>query len=251
MILPVLDLLGGKVVHGQAGQRSAYRALVPESRPTHVMRRLQKRYPSLFDAFYLADLDALQGDQTQLEPMRRLLNELPSVQMWVDAGFATASSLLRFIDALGSEFTARLIPIVASETLKSWEDLAAIVRRCGTRQVVFSLDLARGRIRGGSKELAKTARNEIIERVVGVGITCVVVLDVASVGIRQGVSTLELCRQIHEQQRSLRILTGGGVRTVDDLLRVRNAGCTGALVATALHDGTLTPAELTEFVGDS
>jgi phosphoribosylformimino-5-aminoimidazole carboxamide ribotide isomerase len=37
------------------------------------------------------------------------------------------------------------------------------------------------------------------------------------------------------------IYAGGGVRDGDDLRALEAAGATGALVATALHDGRITP----------
>jgi phosphoribosylformimino-5-aminoimidazole carboxamide ribotide isomerase len=41
------------------------------------------------------------------------------------------------------------------------------------------------------------------------------------------------------------LVAGGGVRGADDLARLADAGCDGALVATALHDGRLSAADVT------
>jgi phosphoribosylformimino-5-aminoimidazole carboxamide ribotide isomerase len=40
------------------------------------------------------------------------------------------------------------------------------------------------------------------------------------------------------------IVAGGGVRGVPDLEALANAGCDAALVASALHDGRLTPHDI-------
>ena len=40
------------------------------------------------------------------------------------------------------------------------------------------------------------------------------------------------------------IFVGGGIRHLDDLREVSGIGCAGALVATALHEGRLTPADV-------
>jgi phosphoribosylformimino-5-aminoimidazole carboxamide ribotide isomerase len=40
------------------------------------------------------------------------------------------------------------------------------------------------------------------------------------------------------------LLAGGGVRGYEDLARLADAGCDGALVATALHDGRLCAADV-------
>jgi len=47
------------------------------------------------------------------------------------------------------------------------------------------------------------------------------------------------------------LLAGGGVRSLDDLRQLSRIGCDGALIATALHDGRLTAADVAAAsVGD-
>ena len=66
------------------------------------------------------------------------------------------------------------------------------------------------------------------------------VVDLAGVGVGQGVPTLDLCRRLRAAYPKLELISGGGVRGVDDLKALRDAGCDAALVASALHDGRLT-----------
>ena len=55
-----------------------------------------------------------------------------------------------------------------------------------------------------------------------------------------GTRTLDLCREIRRHHPDLTIVAGGGVRGLDDLKTLADAGCDAALVASALHDGRLT-----------
>ncbi len=45
------------------------------------------------------------------------------------------------------------------------------------------------------------------------------------------------------------LLAGGGVRNADDLRRLKASGCDAALVATALHDGRITAADVAALRG--
>ena len=45
------------------------------------------------------------------------------------------------------------------------------------------------------------------------------------------------------------MLVGGGVRGVEDLRRLKRSGASAVLVASALHDGRLTPGAAAEFSG--
>ena len=49
--------------------------------------------------------------------------------------------------------------------------------------------------------------------------------------------------------RAGELLAGGGVRTRRDLERMRDAGCDGALVASALHAGEVGRADLQDLAG--
>lgn len=82
----------------------------------------------------------------------------------------------------------------------------------------------------------------IAAQAVVLGITELLVLDVADVGMGTGGSTLNLCDRLRERYPKLRLVTGGGVRGPADVERLRAAGLDGVLIASALHDGRFGPA---------
>ena len=46
-----------------------------------------------------------------------------------------------------------------------------------------------------------------------------------------------------------RLYAAGGVRNVNDCLQLKNLGLSGALIATALHNGEITAKQLSIFAG--
>ena len=106
---------------------------------------------------------------------------------------------------------------------------------------MFSLDLRLGRP-VLSPELATGAGlpqpEDLASRAVDAGVGAVLLLDVGRVGTGGGVD-LELLRRLRRRFPRVRLLAGGGVDGVDDLRRLAEAGCDGALVATALHAGRI------------
>jgi phosphoribosylformimino-5-aminoimidazole carboxamide ribotide isomerase len=115
---------------------------------------------------------------------------------------------------------------------------------------VFSVDLRRGSpilhpemydVAGGQPSaLSLTAQ------VVDAGVSCVLVLDLARIGTGCG-TDLGLLEDLRKRFPSVRLLAGGGVLARRDLDRMRDAGCDGALVASAIHAGTITAADLAEL----
>ena len=68
-IIPVLDLLGGVVVRGLAGQRDSYQPinsqLVNSAEPLAVAQAFQHKLG--LQRFYVADLDAIEHDQPSFD----------------------------------------------------------------------------------------------------------------------------------------------------------------------------------------
>jgi uncharacterized protein related to proFAR isomerase len=68
-------------------------------------------------------------------------------------------------------------------------------------------------------------------------------LDLGRIGTGCGVD-LGLLETLRRRFPETRLLAGGGVLTLKDLERMRDAGCDGALIASAIHTGRVTAAEL-------
>src|SRR5215210_1618693 len=247
-IIPVLDLAGGVAVWAQAGERASYEpvvaALVPEGAGDSValMRAFRRRLGAT--SCYVADLDAIQGGAVQ----RSMLRELAQLEtgfagaIMVDAGAHTPESSFEVLACGASQV------VVGLETLRAFADLATIVRIVGTGRVVFSVDL-----RLGSPVLHPEMHDvsavhspnalSLAAQAVDAGVTNLLVLDLARVGTGCG-TDLGLLEDLRKSFPSVQLLAGGGVLTRRDLDRMRDAGCDGALVASAIHAGTITAADL-------
>jgi phosphoribosylformimino-5-aminoimidazole carboxamide ribotide isomerase len=117
----------------------------------------------------------------------------------------------------------------------------------GSSRVVFSLDLRLGNpilhpalqdARGAAPEALSLA-----EQAANAGVGSILILDLGRVGTGCGVD-LGLVESMRRRLPNVRLLAGGGVLTRLDLERMRDAGCDGALVASAIHTGRVTPADL-------
>ena len=68
-----------------------------------------------------------------------------------------------------------------------------------------------------------------------------IVLDLTRVGSNEGVNVDFLKKALRE---NMDVYVGGGVRDIKDLIILKDLGVSGALVATALHSGKISIAEL-------
>jgi phosphoribosylformimino-5-aminoimidazole carboxamide ribotide isomerase len=234
-VLGVLDLLAGRAVHARAGRRDSYE---PVRRAAEVVIdgdavALAHAYRHLgVSELYAADLGAILGRPRQ-DALVAAVSEL-GPPLWLDAGAASVADALRNLEL------AAAVVVVGLETMPSYEVLAEICASVGGDRVAFSLDLRDGEPVVDSR--ASGVRSEpahvVAARAAAAGVGALIVIDLARVGMGTGID-LALIARVREAVPVLTLLAGGGVRGLEDLDRLADAGCDGALVATALHDGRL------------
>jgi phosphoribosylformimino-5-aminoimidazole carboxamide ribotide isomerase len=239
-ILPVLDLMQGQIVRAIAGRREEYRPIVsrlaasPE--PLAVARAFRAHFG--FTEFYLADLDAIEHGFADVETYSRLQSE--GFRLWIDAGLRWADDPATSTLIEQKEATI----VIGLESVEGPAELERLVARIGAERAVFSLDMKGGRPLGRA-ELWQTADPwSIAQRAMTAGITRLIVLDLAQVGVGAGVGTEDLCRRLKIAYPNVQLTAGGGVRGIDDVRRLEECGVDFVLVASALHDGRITPREL-------
>jgi len=227
MLIPVIDLKQGQVVRAVRGDRQSYRPIVSQlcagSDPVELARVLVAHCAS--SRLYAADLDALTGGTAQAEVLRAILRALPTLEFWVDAGFADADAAEALFSRIGPG-AARIVPVFASESLPSREAL----RRCFERHPagVLSLDRRDGRRLdpAGCWDAPELWPARLI------------VMTLERVGADAG-PDLDTLREVQARAPAVRLIGAGGVRNPADLARAAEAGAEAWLVASALHDGRL------------
>jgi phosphoribosylformimino-5-aminoimidazole carboxamide ribotide isomerase len=241
-VIGVVDLLAGRAVHARAGPRDTYqpvRSVAGTTIGSGDALALARTYVTRLGLteLYAADLDAIMGGAAQ----DTLVSAIAAVgaPLWLDAGVSSAD---RAHDAL-ARGAARVV--VGLETLPSYDALGEICARVGGDNVAFSLDLRDGEpvvSASGSIPFGQPAQL-VAARARDAGAGAIIVIDLARVGTSRGLD-LELVARVREAAPGLVLLAGGGVRGPDDLARLVDAGCDGALVATALHDGRIGAGEI-------
>lgn len=237
-IVPVLDLMNGQAVRGVGGRRAEYRPVVSRLTASAVPLAVAGAFREHFGLtdLYLADLDAIAGAPPAVALYESLRAD--GFRLWVDAGIRQAA------DA-GPLAAAGVEGIVAGlETLAGPDTLRELCERHEPERVVFSLDLQGGAALGNAEAWGEPTAQAIAARAVSCGGRRLIVLDLARVGVSTGTGTEALCKELTAAHPGLEVIAGGGVRDRGDLVRLAECGAAAALVASALHDGRLSRADL-------
>jgi phosphoribosylformimino-5-aminoimidazole carboxamide ribotide isomerase len=221
-IVPVLDLRDGIVVHARRGDRASYAplrsSLFMGCDPPSALQALVRACNA--PAVYIADLDAI----TCRSPQRALLlalREHSPVPIWLDAGFDDAEAALE-------AHAAGFIPVMGSESLRDSSPIAAMADRLPSDAWLLSLDADAQGPRDPAGVLQQTQHWP--QRVIA--------MDLSRVGSEAGGvgDWLMRCRALAPSRDWI---AAGGVRNRNDLDALAAVGVDTALVATALHAGSL------------
>jgi phosphoribosylformimino-5-aminoimidazole carboxamide ribotide isomerase len=237
-VVPVIDLKEGTAVHAVRGERERYRpvrsALGGEGGDAVALARGFREELGL-DELYVADLDAIGGRSGHGGVLGVLARE---ARVMVDAGVSEPERARELLD-LGVHRV-----IVGTETLSGPHALDRLLAELPDGAVILSVDLRDGRVLSPDAQLAGLPAPDATRRLPGVREA--IVLDLARVGSGAG-PDVGLIAEMHAAFPDLELLAGGGVRDVEDLRALSEAGAAGALVATALHAGVIGRRELAEL----
>lgn len=238
-VIPVIDILNGVVVHAVRGRRNQYlplqSALCNSANPLEVARAFRNLG---FSRLYIADLDAILNGNTDFSTIKCIADKT-GLKLMIDAGVNTIAKAKNLLDNGASQV------IIGTETLSSKGFVGEAVKQFGGDRVFVSLDLKDGVVLAPRGFNGNRDPLCLLEEFEELGVSRVIVLDLARVGSAEGVNTSFLKQAIARLE--LEIYVGGGVRNLDDLAALKNLGVSGVLLATALHSGKISIEQLGGF----
>ncbi len=283
-VIPVIDIRGGVAVAAVRGDRARYRPLetplAPSAAdPVAIALGLRTLYP--FRTLYVADLDGIEGRGADLAMQARLADMWPGLECWIDdggAGFektdvgipplltSPTSSRRLASGEMGEEH--RREPLVEQVPSPLWGGLGWGESRqppliksqlpytmikshvLGSESLASLADYDRARQHAGP--VAPLSLDFRGDRFIGPAELLedatlwpgrVIVMTLARVGSGEGPDLARL-GEIIARAGSREVYAAGGVRNAEDLRALRGIGAAGALIASALHQGTITAADI-------
>ena len=220
-IIPVIDIMGGKVVQANGGDRAQYpllRSILTNSdEPRQVINDLLAYHP--FPSFYIADLDAIEYGVMNELLYSDISKQFPKTKFWLDAGIRTKKQWQELVNI------PNVYPVLGSETVESatWLD-----ENDAQKKSILSLDFKHGLFLGDEALLSQPKR--WTERVIAMNLDCI--------ASKSG-PDFELLTDLKNRSNS-QIIAAGGIRSEQDLMLLEQQGIEQVLVASALHDGRIT-----------
>lgn len=230
LIIPVIDLSRGLVVHAKQGDRKRYQPVTSvissSPKPESVLSAFLELYP--FKTIYIADLDAIQGTGNQSAIIKDLSLIFGQCEFWVDAGVEAIQ------DHENHYISNNIKYILGSENKITPESLSDIINK--NPEILLSLDFSETGVLDNSYLLNDTS----------LWPKQVIVMMLHRVGLNKGVD-IDCLSNILNLANHHNIFAAGGVQNLNDLFQLNKMDIKGVLLASALHNGSITQADLYLF----
>ena len=239
LLLPAIDLLGGRVVRLRRGDASAPTAY--PGTPGDVARRWGDEGA---DVLHVVDLGAALGSAgANAASVRQVLAAARGAGLPCEVAGGVRSA-----EAAGEWLAGGAGRVVLATALIAEPGLAAaLVAAHGAERIVAAIDVRDGTAVGdGWRGDATGPRvDELVGRLLGAGVRILEVTAIARDGAMSG-PDLGLLESVRRVASGATLIASGGIRGVDDLLALRDAGCDGAILGRALYEGALSLREARE-----
>lgn len=222
-IIFVLDILNSITVHAIRGERARYQpvkgsVVCGSSAPVDIISMVLPKEA------YIADLDYLQHIGDNFEMIGKI-SEM--VKTMVDIGPENMDDVKKCASIADTV-------IIGTETA-SFDLIASAAERFPGR-INVSIDMKNDRVLTKDRKLEMKPR-ELIKKLNDYDIIDIIILELGKVGTSAGID-VDLFQEVAGLSHH-NILAGGGIRDMDNIYALEKIGLSGALVATAVHNGNI------------
>lgn len=230
-VLPAIDLRQGQVVRLQQGDPARQTTYKPN--PDAVARHWLERGARWL---HIVNLDG--AFEVEDAPNRRALRRILEQTMPVDANLQFGGGI-RTMSDMDRLFGMGINRVILGTAAARNPDLAGeAVRHFGPERILAGVDVRDGKVQvRGWTEGTNLDPLDYGSRLRELGLTLAVYTDISRDGVSRGFNAAA-CRAFQEQT-GLNVIGAGGVATLDDVRRARDAGLTGIIIGRALYEGSV------------
>ncbi|HEY4154898.1 MAG TPA: 1-(5-phosphoribosyl)-5-[(5-phosphoribosylamino)methylideneamino]imidazole-4-carboxamide isomerase [Puia sp.] len=227
-VIPAIDIINGKCVRLTQGDYS--RQKIYNEYPLEVALQFED---AGLKRLHLVDLDgARQGAVKNWKVLETLAGKTNLV-IDFGGGIAGSGDLQIVFDSGAAFATVGSIAVKNEKLFMEW------LLRFGAKKFLLGADVREEKISiSGWQEDTGIGIYDFIEKYIQAGIIQLFCTDIRLDGAMQGPS-LELYKKIVLRFPDLHFIASGGIRSLDDISRLEEAGCRGAIVGKAIYEGLI------------
>lgn len=236
-LIPAIDIIDGKCVRLSRGDFN--KKIVYNDDPVSVAKAFES---AGIKRLHVVDLDGAVGKS--LRNIEVLANIARSTSLVIDfgGGLKTTEDIKAVFNAGASMVNVGSIIVNNYDLFSKW------INDFGSENFLPGADVLDKKIRvHGWKEDSGIDIFNFIRSLLHLHVETIFCTDIAKDGMMQGPST-ELYKEIIKEFPTLNLIASGGVSCYEDLFKLKEAGCTGAIIGKAFYEGKITMQQIELFL---
>ncbi len=234
-IIPAIDIIDGKCVRLSQGDYTTKK--IYNENPLEVAKEFEEFG---IEYLHLVDLDGAKSSQIINYKTLELIATKTNLKIDFGGGIKSNEDIRIAFESGANQITGGSIAVQNSTLFNEW------ISEYGCEKIILGADAKDRKIAThGWLESSELDVIEFIKEYYTKGIDYVICTDIAKDGMLQGTSN-ELYQEILANA-NVKLIASGGVSSIDDLVKVRELGCEGAILGKAIYEGKIELKELAQF----
>ncbi len=231
-IIPAIDIIDGKCVRLSKGDYSTQKTYNED--PLEVAQQFED---SGIKYLHLVDLDGAKSKKIINYKTLELLASKTNLHIDFGGGIKSDSDIKIAFESGAKQITGGSIAVDQPTVFEQW------IQTYGNDKIILGADCKNRKIAThGWLEKSTWDVIEFIQEYAEKGIRSVICTDIDKDGMLRGPS-FDLYRDILRNS-NVNLIASGGVHSMDDLIKLQNIGCEGAIIGKAIYERKITLKEL-------
>jgi len=236
-IIPAIDIIEGKCVRLSKGDYELKK--VYNENPLEVAKEFEG---AGLKRLHLVDLDGAKAGEVKNWKVLETIAAKTGLVIDFSGGISSKKNVGICFDSGAAYASVGSIAVTDENTFTAW------LIEFGVQKFIIGADVNNEKLAiKGWTETTELSVFDLIENYKTKGVKQFFCTDISKDGMLQGTG-IDLYKKILNLHPSIDLVASGGVSSVDDLFRLREAGCSGAIVGKALYEKKILLTDLKPFI---
>lgn len=234
-IIPAIDIIDGKCVRLSQGDYDTKK--IYNETPLEVAKEFEDYG---IEYLHLVDLDGAKSKQIINYKTLELIASKTNLKVDFGGGIKADNDIRIAFECGANQITGGSISVLNPSLFQEW------ILKYGSEKIILGADAKNRKIAThGWLETSELDVIDFIQEYKTKGIDYVICTDIAKDGMLQGTSN-ELYAEVLASS-DIKLIASGGVSSIDDLIKVKELGCEGAILGKAIYEGRIQLKDLKQF----
>ncbi|WP_333663553.1 1-(5-phosphoribosyl)-5-[(5-phosphoribosylamino)methylideneamino]imidazole-4-carboxamide isomerase [Chishuiella changwenlii] len=236
-IIPAIDIIDGKCVRLSQGDYNTKK--IYNEHPLEVAKEFED-YGIQY--LHLVDLDGAKSSQIiNYKTLEQITNKT-NLKVDFGGGIKSNDDIRIAFECGANQITGGSIAVQNPTLFNEW------ISQYGKEKIILGADAKDRKIAThGWLETSELDVIDFINEYQAQGIEYVICTDISKDGMLQGTSN-DLYKEILKNT-NIKLIASGGVSSIDDLIKVKELGCEGAILGKAIYEGRIELKEVVKLFG--